>query len=56
MCQLDEALGYADTIARIQPDSPYAQDIRGLVAVARGDHETGIRNLSVSEFRMDWAV
>ena len=49
---LDEALGYADTIGRIRPDSPYAQEIRGLVAVARGDFETGIRNLAVAHEAM----
>ncbi|MCL4819409.1 MAG: hypothetical protein KJ067_09715 [Vicinamibacteria bacterium] len=37
-----------DTIARLRPDSPYVQEIRGLVAVARGDLETGLRNLSVA--------
>jgi len=50
--RLDEALGYADTIARIRPDSPYAQEIRGLVAVARGDLETGLRNLAVAHEAM----
>jgi hypothetical protein len=50
--RLDEALAYADTIARLRPDSPYVQEIRGLVAVARGDLETGLRNLSVAHEAM----
>jgi hypothetical protein len=50
--RLDQALEYADTIARLSPDSPYVHEIRGLVAVARGDLETGLRNLSVAHEAM----
>lgn len=46
--QLDAALGYADAIERIQPDSPYVAEIRGLVAFAKGDAEQGLRNLAVA--------
>jgi TolB-like protein len=50
--RLDQALGYADTIGRLRPDSPYVHEIRGLVAIARGDLETGLRNLSVAHEAM----
>jgi tetratricopeptide (TPR) repeat protein len=50
--RLDQALAYADTIARLRPDSPYVHEIRGLVAIARGDVETGLRNLSVAHEAM----
>ncbi|MCL4821064.1 MAG: hypothetical protein KJ067_18155 [Vicinamibacteria bacterium] len=46
--RLDEALAHADAIARLRPDSPYVQELRGLVAVARGDLEAGLRNLAVA--------
>ena len=46
--RLDQALAYADTIARLRPDSPYVHEIRGLVAISRGEIETGLRNLSVA--------
>ncbi|MCB1184169.1 protein kinase [bacterium] len=50
--RLDQALAYADDIARLSPESPYVHEIRGLVAIARGDVETGLRNLSVAHEAM----
>jgi len=50
--RLDQALAYADTIAGLSPDSPYVHEIRGLVALSRGDVETGLRNLSVAHEAM----
>jgi hypothetical protein len=49
---LEKALAHAETIARIQPDSPYVQEIRGLVAAASGDLETALRNLAIAHEAM----
>lgn len=46
--RLDAALGYADAIERIEPSSPYIAEIRGLVAVARGEIGDGLRNLAIA--------
>ncbi len=45
---LDKALGYAAAIERIAPTSPYVNEIRGLVAAARGDTDGALRGLAAA--------
>ena len=45
---LDRALGYADEIARLEPNSPYVAEIRGLVAAVSGDLLVGLVQCAVA--------
>ncbi len=45
---LTRALGYAEAIERLQPTSPFGAEIRGLVAILRGNQEEGLRQLGLA--------
>ncbi|WP_411282022.1 protein kinase domain-containing protein [Gemmatimonas sp.] len=45
---LDDALRHAETINRISAGSPFAAEIRGLVAALRGDVATAVRELGLA--------